>query len=85
MHAACAAEATYHPAVHAVHVIAPVPVPVFVIEPAAHVIHVPTFDAVEYWPAVQAVHAVAPVLVPVFVFEPAAQSMQPEESWPSDE
>jgi hypothetical protein len=41
---------------HGVHVTAPVPVPVFVIEPAAHVVHSAMFEAVEYFPRSHAVH-----------------------------
>ena len=61
------------PAAHAVHATAPVPVPVFVMEPAAQSIHDAAFEAVEYFAASHAVHVVAPVAVPVFVIEPAAQ------------
>ena len=66
----------YLPAAHAVHVVAPVLVPVFVIEPAAQSEHDGTFDAFEYLPASHAVHVVAPVEEPLSVIEPAAHSEQ---------
>ena len=61
----------YLPAPHSVHVEAPVPAPVFVIEPAAHSVHDATFEAIEYLPAAHAVHAFAPTLMPVSVIDPA--------------
>ena len=64
----------YKPAAQGVHVVAPVLVPVFVIEPAAHEEHEVTFDDNEYKPAAQRVQVVAPALVPVFVLEPAAHN-----------
>ena len=66
----------YLPAAHALHIVAPVLLPVFVIEPAAHVVHVATFDAVEYSPAAHAVHELAPAAVPVSVIEPARHTLQ---------
>ena len=60
----------YLPTPHAVHVVAPAFVPVFVIEPAAHTMHAATSDAVEYLPTAHAVQVLAPALAPVFVIEP---------------
>jgi hypothetical protein len=61
----------YKPASHKVHEIAPVDVPVLVIELAPQFEHAATFDTMEYVPTPQAVHKVAPGDVPVFVMEPA--------------
>ena len=58
------------------HVVAPVLVPVFVIEPASQSVHDGTFEAFEYLPASHAVHVVAPVEEPLSVIEPAAHSEQ---------
>ena len=66
----------YLPTAHAVQVVAPVPVPVFVIEPAAQSEHDATFDAIEYLPAAHAVHAVAPADEFVSVIEPATHTLQ---------
>ena len=52
-------DAEYLPAVHAVHVLAPVWLPAFVTEPALHAVHDATFDSLEYVPATHAVHVVA--------------------------
>ena len=62
------------PAAHAVHELAPAKEPVFVIEPASHVMQPVEFD--EYSPAAHAVHVVAPAAEPVSVVEPAAHSEQ---------
>ena len=64
------------PAGQAVHVTAPVAVPVFVMDPALQSVHDATLDAVEYFPAMQAVHAVAPVPMPLFVMDPAPHVWQ---------
>ena len=61
----------YLPAAHAVQLLAPVRVPMFVIEPASQLIQDATFDAFEYLPASHAVHAVAPAAAPLSVTEPA--------------
>jgi len=61
----------YSPATQDVQLIAPVDVPVLVIELAPQFEHAATFDTMEYVPAPQAVHEVAPGDVPVFVMEPA--------------
>ena len=66
----------YLPTAHAVHVVAPVLMPLSVIEPAPQVVHDATFDAVEYLPGAHAVHALAPVPVPVLVVEPATHTLQ---------
>ena len=66
----------YLPAAHWLHVVAPVLVPVFVIEPAPQSMQDATFDASEYLPAPHAVHFVALAAVPVSVIDPAAHSEQ---------
>ena len=66
----------YVPTAHAVHALAPVMVPVFVMDPAPQSVHDATFDAVEYLPAAHALHVVAPAAVPVLVIEPATHSEQ---------
>ena len=67
----------YLPTAHSVHVVAPVPVPVLVIEPAAQSVHdVAMFELIEYLPAMHAVHVFAPALVPLSVIDPAAHSEQ---------
>ncbi len=66
----------YFPTAHSVHELAPAMAPVFVIEPAVHVVHDATFDAVEYLPAEHVAHAVAPELVPVFVIDPGMHTLQ---------
>ena len=68
----------YLPAPHSVHVVAPVPAPVFVTEPAAQSAHDTTFEAIEYLPAAHAVHALAPTLMPVSVIDPAWHDKQIE-------
>ena len=64
------------PTAHAVHVVAPALVPVFVIDPAAQSVHEATFEAVEYLPAAHVVQFIAPAASPVPVIEPAAHSEQ---------
>ena len=76
MHAATFDAVEYLPTAHTVHVVAPVLVPVFVIEPASQSEHDGTFEAFEYLPASHAVQFVAPALVPVSVFEPATHTLQ---------
>ena len=71
VHDAAAEVVEYLPAPHSLHVVAPTPVPVFVIEPAAQSVQDATFEAVEYLPATHAVHAIAPARVPAFVIDPA--------------
>ena len=66
----------YLPAAQTVHVVAPVLVPLSVIDPAAHVMHDSTFDAVEYSPAAHAMHELAPAAVPLLVIEPATHTLQ---------
>ena len=66
----------YLPTAHAVHVVAPVPVPASVIEPAAQSVHVDSVDFVEYLPAAHSSHVVAPALMPVLVIEPARHALQ---------
>ena len=70
----------YEPALHGVHEVAPAPVPVFVIEPAAQVEQEATLEVTEYEPATHGVHEAAPTFIPVFVIEPAAQVVQVEAS-----
>ena len=76
MHAATFDAVEYLPTAHVVHVVAPVLVPVFVIEPAAQSEHDGTFEAFEYLPASHAMQFVAPALAPVSVFEPATHTLQ---------
>ena len=76
VHAATSDAVEYLPTAHAVHVVAPVPVPASVMEPAAQSVHDATFDAVEYLPAAHSSHVVAPALVPVLVIEPARHALQ---------
>ena len=66
----------YLPTAHAVHVVAPVPAPLSVIEPATHSVHDATLDTIEYAPAAHAVHVLEPVAVPLSVIEPATQALQ---------
>ena len=72
----------YKPAAQGVHVVAPVPVPVFVMEPASHEVHDTAVEVNEYEPAIQGVQLVAPVTAPVFVMEPASHVWQ--EASPGD-
>ena len=76
IHAATLDAVEYLPAPHAVHVVAPLLLPVFVIDPASHAVHASTFDAVEYSPAAHATHTLAPAAVPVLVIEPATHTLQ---------
>ena len=76
MHAATFDAVEYLPTAHAVQVVAPVLVPVFVIEPASQSEHDGTFEAFEYLPASHAVHVVAPVDAPLSVIEPATHALQ---------
>ena len=66
----------YLPTAHAVHVVAPVPVPASVIEPAAQPAHVESVEFVEYLPAAHSSHVVAPAPVPILVIEPARHALQ---------
>ena len=84
VHDAAAEVVEYLPAPHSLHVVAPTPVPVFVIEPAAQSVHDATFEAVEYLPATHGVQFVAPADTAVSVIEPAAHSEQydlPPSDW----
>ena len=76
MHDATLDAVEYLPAAHSVHVVAPVLVPVLVIEPGMHSVHDATLEAAEYLPTAHAVHVVAPASEPVSVIEPAAHSEQ---------
>ena len=77
MHVAARLDAVeYFPTAHAVHVVAPVPAPLSVIEPAEQPVQDSTSDAVEYVPAVHAMHALAPAAVPLSVIEPATHTLQ---------
>ena len=74
----------YLPTAQALQVVAPVLVPVSVIDPAVHTVHAATFDAVEYVPAAHAEHKLAPGCAPVLVIEPATHALQwpcPMSSW----
>ena len=53
-------DTVYWPAAHAVHVVAPTSLPVFVIQPASHSAHDKSVDALEYLPSPQGMHVVAP-------------------------
>ena len=70
VHADAVDTVEYLPTAHAVQVLAPVLVPVFVIEPAAQLMHAESVDAVEYVPASHAVQELAPA-EPVSVIDPA--------------
>ena len=72
----------YKPAAQGVHVVAPAPAPVFVMEPALHEAHKVTFENNENEPGAQRVQLVAPVPAPVFVMEPASHVWQ--EASPGD-
>ena len=77
MHAVAMFDAVeYFPAAQAVHVVAPLMLPVSVIDPAAHMMHEATFDEFEYSPAVHAMHEMAPGPAPVSVIEPAKHTKQ---------
>ena len=58
-----------------VQAVAPVPLPVSVIEPAPHAMH-PTVEAAENWPASHCVQALPPGSASVLVTEPASQTAQ---------
>jgi len=66
----------YFPLPHGVQVVAPVDLPVFVIDPAGHSVQAVTLDVVEYFPLPHGVQEVAPGDAPVFVIEPASQTVQ---------
>ena len=61
----------YFPTAQAVHVLAPVLVPVSVIDPAAHSAHESAVDAVEYLAGSHSMHELAPAPACVSVMEPA--------------
>ena len=58
------------------HELAPVFMPVFVIEPATQSLHDAVVDIVENLPAAHAVHMVAPATAPVSVIAPAWHRVQ---------
>ena len=66
----------YCPTAQAVQVVAPVLLPLSVIEPAAQAVQDVTADAVEYSPAAHPSHEIAPGAVPLSVREPAKQALQ---------
>jgi hypothetical protein len=66
----------YCPMAQAVQVVAPVPTPLSVIEPAAQAVQDGTSDTVEYSPAAHAVHELEPAAVPLSVIEPAMHTVQ---------
>ena len=66
----------YFPGMHGVQVVAPVPVPVSVIDPALQLVQAVTLEAVEYFPGVHGVQVVAPAPVPVSMIDPALQLVQ---------
>jgi hypothetical protein len=72
------------PTAHSVQVLAPVSVPVLVVEPAAQVAHAAMFDATEYSLAAHVVQVVAAGAEPVSVMDPAGHGKQndrPSEPW----
>jgi hypothetical protein len=66
----------YFPAPHSAHELAPVLVPVLVIEPALQMLHSAALELVEYLPLLQAVQFFAPETVPVSVIEPNKHGRQ---------
>ena len=68
------------PAMHAVHIVAPLLAKVFVVDPASHVLHA-TVDAGLYWPAAHAVHAVLPARTRVSVTDPAEHATHGVVDW----
>jgi hypothetical protein len=66
----------YCPTAQAVQVVAPVLLPLSVIEPAAQAVQDGTYDTVEYLPAAHSSHELAPAAVPLSVREPAKQALQ---------
>jgi hypothetical protein len=69
----------YFPAAHSVHELAPLPLPVFVIEPVSQVVHgASELGSAEYMPAAHATHEIAPVADPVSVMDPAKHGRQYE-------
>tara|TARA_B100000795_G_C22443111_1_gene302709 strand:- start:81 stop:395 length:315 start_codon:yes stop_codon:yes gene_type:complete len=66
----------YSPASQAIQLVAPVDVPVFVIDIALQLVHAATLDALEYVPTPHAKQVVAPALIPEFVIEPASHRTQ---------
>ena len=66
----------YCPTAQAVQVVAPVLLPLSVIEPAAQAVQDGTSDTVEYSPAAHAVHELEPAAVPLSVIEPAMHTVQ---------
>jgi hypothetical protein len=72
----------YFPTAHRVQMLAPVLLPVFVIEPGVHMVQEPELEFVEYFPAAHFAHCLAPITVSVT--EPAKHSLQydaPDASW----
>ena len=76
MHESKADDVEYSPAPHLAHRLAPVLVPVLVIDPAWQVVHDVTFDPLEYVPAAHAAHKIAPAATPVSVRDPAKHTLQ---------
>ena len=76
MHADAVGTVEYLPTAHAVQLLAPVVVPVLVIEPAAQLMQADSVDAVEYAPTAHAVHELAPAVLPVSVIDPAIHTLQ---------
>ena len=76
VHEAAVDAVEYLPATHAVHVVAPLAGPVFVIDPASQPTQDSTFDSLENLPASHAVQFRAPAAIPASVIDPAAHSGQ---------
>jgi hypothetical protein len=70
----------YCPTTQAVHVVAPVLLPVSVTEPAAQSLHEASADLVEYFPATHSTHELKPLAV-LRVIEPAVHTLQ--SPWPA--
>ena len=81
MHAAIFDAVEYMPTAHLVQMLAPVPAPVFVIEPSGHTAQLLALtEPVEYLPTAHGAHLVAPAAPPVSVVEPAWQVVH--KIWP---
>ena len=66
----------YCPVAQATHVLAPLLLPVLVIDPAGHSIQLSTLEFAENHPALQGMQELAPAAAPLLVREPATHSLQ---------
>jgi hypothetical protein len=71
LHSLAVAFVEYRPTLHSPHVLAPVSLPLSVIEPAAHSLHLSSAELLVYCPGEHAVQADAPTAGPVLVMDPA--------------